>query len=60
MDTARRFFFVLCAFLVAYFFLRVLRSLGVEPELRGVWAGVAGYLTWDIVQRAKSSRRRRP
>ena len=48
-DTARRFFIVMVAILVAYFFLHVMRSFNVAAEPRGICAGIAGYMAGDLV-----------
>jgi len=59
-DTMRRFFFLAVACVAAYLSLHVLRSFGVEPEARGLWAGVTGYVAAEIVtSRTTSSARRR-
>jgi len=48
-DTVRRFFVVMVAILVAYFFLHVMRSFHVAAEARGICAGIAGYMAGDLV-----------
>jgi hypothetical protein len=60
-DTVRRFFTVMIAILVAYFFLHVMRSFNVAAEPRGICAGIAGYMAGDLVASAlvMSGRRRR-
>lgn len=58
-DTARRFFIVMVAILVAYFFLHVMRSFNVAAEPRGICAGIAGYMAGDLVASALAGGRRR-
>lgn len=58
-DTARRFFVVMTAILVAYFFLHVMRSFHVAAEARGICAGIAGYMAGDLVASLFGRRRRK-
>ena len=58
-DTARRFFIVMVAILVAYFFLHVMRSFNIAAEPRGICAGIAGYMAGDLVAAALTRGRRR-
>lgn len=58
-ETVRRFFVVMIAILVAYFFLHVMRSFNVAAEPRGLCAGIAGYMAGDLVASALTGRRRR-
>lgn len=63
-DVVRRFFFLAVACVAAYLVLHVLRSFGVEPEARGLWAGATGYVVAEIVTgriagRSSSRRSRR-
>ena len=58
-DTTRRFFFVAVACVTAYLLLHVLRSFGVEPEARGIWAGATGYMMGDLAPRRRVERRRK-
>jgi len=58
-DAVRRFFIVMIAILVAYFFLHVMRSFNVAAEPRGICAGIAGYMAGDLVASALTGRRRR-
>lgn len=58
-DVIRRFFFIAIACVVAYLLLHVLRSLGVDPEARGIWAGATGYMTADLVLSTTPRRRKR-
>jgi len=58
-DTVRRFFVVMVAILVAYFFLHVMRSFHVAAEARGICAGIAGYMAGDLVASMYVGRRRR-
>lgn len=58
-ETVRRFFVVIIAILVAYFFLHVMRSFNVAAEPRGLCAGIAGYMAGDLVASALTGRRRR-
>jgi hypothetical protein len=53
----RRFAAIMCAILVAYFFLHVLRSFAIMGEARGLCAGVAGYMVGDLI--ASPCRRRK-
>ena len=48
-DSARRFFAIMVAILVAYFFLHVMRSFNVAAEARGICAGIAAYMATDLV-----------
>lgn len=57
-DTVRRFFAIMCAILVAYFLLQVLRALAVAGEARGVCAGIAGYMIGDLVASPRRRRKR--
>ena len=57
-NPVRHFLILLCAILVAYFLLRALRSLGVEPEWRGILAGAAGYLTAERIASLRCRRKR--
>jgi uncharacterized membrane protein YadS len=47
-DTLWRFFFIVVVCMVVYLLLYVLRSVGVDPEARGVWAGASGYMVGDL------------
>lgn len=58
-DVFRRFLFVAIACVVVYMLLHVLRSLSVEPEARGLWAGATGYMVADLVTGHVGTRRRR-
>ena len=58
-DTVRRFFVVMAAILVAYFFLHVMRSFNVAAEARGICAGIAGYMAADLFAGSFVGRRRR-
>jgi len=58
-DTLRRFFFIAVASVFAYLLLHVLRSFGVEPEVRGIWAGATGYALGDLAMTVTDRRRRR-
>ena len=58
-DTVRRFFIVMAAILVAYFFLHVMRSFNVAAEPRGICAGIAGYMAGDLVASVVDRRRRK-
>ena len=58
-DTVRRFFIVMVAILVAYFFLHVMRSFNIAAEARGLCAGIAGYMAADLVTGALGRRRRK-
>ena len=58
-DTVRRFFIVMAAVLVGYFFLHVMRSFNMAAEPRGICAGITGYLAGDIVASAVGRRRRK-
>lgn len=58
-DTVRRFFVVMAAILVAYFFLHVMRSFNVAAEARGLCAGIAGYMAGDLVASSFGRRRRK-
>ena len=58
-DMTRRFLLLACACVAAYVVLHVLRSLSVEPEARGLWAGAFGYMVSEIVASKIGRRRRR-
>ena len=58
-DTMRRFVVIMVAILVAYFFLHVMRSFNVAAEVRGVCAGIAGYMASELVTGSLVRRRRR-
>lgn len=57
-DTVRRCFAIVCAILIACFFLHVLRSFAVMAEARGVCAGVAGYMVGDLIVTPRRRRKR--
>ena len=58
-DTVRRFFIVMVAILVAYFFLHVMRSFNIAAEPRGICAGIAGYMAGDLIASSLGRRRRK-
>ena len=58
-DTVRRFFIVMVAILVAYFFLHVMRSFNITAEPRGICAGIAGYMAGDLIASSLGRRRRK-
>jgi hypothetical protein len=58
-DTARRFVVIMVAILVAYLFLHVMRSFNVAAEVRGVCAGIAGYMAAELVAGSLVRRRRK-
>jgi hypothetical protein len=57
-DNLRRFFAIMCAILVTYFLLQVLRAFAVAGEARGVCAGIAGYMIGDLVASPRRRRKR--
>lgn len=57
-DNLRRFIAIMGAIFAAYFFLHVLRSFAVTAEIRGVCAGVAGYMAGDFIVTPGRRRRR--
>lgn len=58
-DLVRRFFFIAVASVGAYLLLHVLRSFGVEPEVRGIWAGATGYMLGDLAMTITDRKRRK-
>ena len=54
-----RFVVIMVAILVAYFFLHVMRSFHVAAEVRGLCAGIAGYMAGDFVAASIGRGRRR-
>jgi hypothetical protein len=58
-DTVRRFLFVAIACVATYLLLHMLRSLGVEPEARGIWSGATGYMLGSLALAATDRGRRR-
>jgi hypothetical protein len=57
-DTLRRFIAIMGAILTAYFLLQVLRSFAFAGEVRGVCAGVAGYMVGDLIVSPRRRRKR--
>jgi hypothetical protein len=58
-DAVRRFLFIAVACVAAYLVLHVLRSFGVDPEARGLWAGATGWVAAELVAGRVTTRRRR-
>jgi len=49
----------MCAILVAYLLLHVMRSFSVAAEARGICAGIAGYMAGELVATSFGRSRRK-
>lgn len=58
-DTVRRCLAIVGAIVAAYFLLHVLRFVALTGEVRGVCAGIAGYIVGEHIARIAPGRRRR-
>jgi len=57
--SARHFLAIMCAILVAYLLLHVMRSFSVAAEARGICAGIAGYMAGELVATSFGRSRRK-
>ncbi len=57
-DTLRRCLAIVVAILTAYFLLHVLRFVALTAEVRGVCAGIVGYMVGDYLAAPRRQRKR--
>ena len=58
MNTLRRCIAVVAAIVAAYFLLHVLRFVALTAEMRGVCAGIVGYMVGDYLAAPRRRGRR--
>lgn len=58
-DSVRRCFAIVGAIVAAYFLLHVLRFVALTAEVRGVCAGIIGYMVGDYIAAPPRRRRKR-